>query len=132
MAGAIEQLGKSPIRPAVASVFKKTTGERGYNTIVKSQKTASVLMEGNQTIPAQDAKQPVLDRPQPQYSQQTLDTIKGCLVIAKKNLEKQDVRSYLVDNFGEDQAQQILQEKTTAQQQLEQQYQSIIENKKDK
>jgi len=111
MARAIEQTGKSPIRPANASVFKKTPGERGYNTIVKSQKTVKKLMVGEQ------------------YSQQTLDTIKGCLSIIEKNLEKQDVLSYLVDSFGEEQTQQLLQEKTTMQQQLENQYRSIIRPK---
>jgi len=127
MAKKIEQKGKSPIRPADASVFKKTPGQRGYNFIVKSQTTVSYLMGGIQTIPEQDTKNSVLDGSQ--YSQQTLNTIKGCLDIAGKNLEKQDVLSYLVDTFGEEQSQQILQEKKTMQQKLVQQYESIIRKK---
>ena len=118
------------IRPADASVFKKTPGERGYNTIVKSQTSAQNLMGGRQAIPAADLEGPIpVD---PKYSQQTLDMIKGCLDIAGKNLQREDVISYLTTTFGEESALQILQDRTATQQQLVQQYNSIIRPDKPK
>jgi len=112
------------IRPADASVFKKSPGNRGYNTIVKSQTSAQDLMGGRQVIPTADLEGPIpVD---PRYSQQTLDMIKGCLDLAGKNLQREDVVLYLTTTFGEESALQILQDRTAIQQQLVQQYNSII------
>ena len=82
------------IRPADASVFKKTPGERGYNALIKSQTSAQNLMGGERAISAADLEGPRPDRPA--YTEQTLATIKGCLDISEKNLQREDVISYLV------------------------------------
>jgi hypothetical protein len=112
------------IRPADASVFKKTPGKRGYNALIKSQTSAQNLMGGEKAIPAADFEGPIPIGPK--YSQQTLATIKGCLDISEKNLQREDVISYLVGAFGGEQAQQILQDRAKLQQELVAQYNSII------
>jgi hypothetical protein len=114
------------IRPADASVFKKAPGERGYNALVKSQTSAQNLMGGGRAISAADLEGPIPVGPE--YSQQTLATIKGCLDISEKNLQREDVISYLVGTFGEEQAQQILQDRARLQQELVTQYNSIIKS----
>jgi hypothetical protein len=114
------------IRPADASVFKKAPGERGYNALVKSQTSAQNLMGGERAISAADLEGPRPDRPA--YTEQTLATIKGCLDISEKNLQREDVISYLVGTFGEEQAQQILQDRARLQQELVAQYNSIIKS----
>ena len=114
------------IRPADASVFKKAPGERGYNALIKSQTSAQNLMGGERTISAADLEGPIPVGSE--YSQQTLATIKGCLDISEKNLQREDVISYLVGTFGEEQAQQILQDRARLQQELVTQYNSIIKS----
>ena len=112
------------IRPADASVFKKAPGEREYNTIVKLQSAAGNLMGGERAIPAAGLEGSRPD--EPAYTEQTLAMIKGCLDITEINLKDESVQMYLVKTFGEEQAQQILQERTRLQQQLVQQYNNII------
>ena len=65
----------------------------------------------------------------PAYTEQTLKMIKGCLDVAEKNLEDSLVSEYLVNVFGEEQANQILQERFSLQQQLKEQYSRIINPK---
>lgn len=114
------------IRPADASVFKKAPGEREYNTIVKLQSAAEDLMNarGPKENVANEGFIPI--GPTPTYTEQTLAMIKGCLDITEINLKDESVQAYLVTTFGEEQAQRILQERTSIQQQLVEQYNNII------
>jgi hypothetical protein len=120
------------IRSSDISRFKKPKGERKYNTIVKFQSSAQNLMDGNQpprppqeVVNAERELIPI----RPAYTEQTLKMIKGCLDVAKKNLEDSLVSEYLVKVFGEEQANQILQDRSSIQQQLAEQYRRIINPK---
>jgi hypothetical protein len=64
-------------------------------------------------------------REESRYTKQMLTTIQGCLDIAGKNLEDRSVQAYLTNTFGEDNAQQILQERISIQDQLEQLFERI-------
>jgi hypothetical protein len=64
-------------------------------------------------------------REESRYTKQMLTTIQGCLDIAGKNLEDRSVQAYLTNTFGEDNAQQILQERISTQDQLEQLFERI-------
>jgi len=136
------------IRPANASVFKKTPSERKYNTIIKSHLTVQNLLEGSRPLPPNSFTNNDLDGPvkveprspsvpadgnnsnnpikeEIRYTKQTLTTIQGCLDIAGKNLEDESVQVYLINTFGETEAQQIFQERTSIQDQLEQLFEQI-------
>lgn len=127
------------IRLSDNSRFKKSKGERKYNTIVKFQSSAQNLMNGNKLpVPKEEAALPPkseIDTERelipigPAYTKQTLEMIKGCLDVAGKNLEDSLVSEYLVKVFGEEQANQILQEISSMQQQLAEQYRRIINPK---
>ena len=97
------------IRPADASVFKKPKDERKYNALVKSQSSADNLM--NPDIQ--------------EYPKQTLEMIKGCLNIADKNLKDPVTLTYLVKTYGEEQGNQILQDKELLQGQRVEDYNRI-------
>ena len=117
------------IRLSDNSRFKKPKDERKYNTIVKSQSSAQNLMNGNQSPrPPQEVvnAERELTPIGPAYSEQTLKMIKGCLDVARKNLEDSLVSEYLVKVFGEKQANQILQQKNELQSQLVEDYNKII------
>jgi hypothetical protein len=131
------------IRPADASVFKKSPGERKYNTIIKSHSTVQNLLEGRRPFSPDAAANNDLDGPvkvepgfpsdttdgpireESRYTKQMLTTIQGCLDIAGKNLEDRSVQAYLTNTFGEDNAQQILQERISIQDQLKQLFERI-------
>ena len=120
------------IRLSDNSRFKKSKGERKYNTIVKFQSSAQNLMNGNQSPrPPQEVvnAERELTPIGPAYSEQTLKMIKGCLDVAGKNLEDSLVSEYLVKVFGEEQAKKILLERLSLQQQLSEQYSRIINPK---
>jgi hypothetical protein len=127
------------IRSSDISRFKKPKGERKYNAIVKFQSSAQNLMDGNKLPgPREEAALPPkgeigiggeITPIGPAYTKQTLEMIKGCLDVAGKNLEDSLVSEYLVKVFGEEQANQILQERSSFQQQLTEQYSRIINPK---
>jgi hypothetical protein len=134
------------IRPADARAFKKTSGERKYNTIIKSHSTIQNLL-GRQSFPDTDASNDPknsigaelgtitdtaasndLDGPimaESRYTKQMLTTIQGCLDTAEKHLGDTSVQVYLTNTFGEDNAQQILQESISIQEQLKQLFEQI-------
>jgi hypothetical protein len=74
-------------------------------------------------FPSDTTNSPI--REESRYIKQMLTTIQGCLDIAGRNLEDRSVQAYLTNTFGEDNAQQILQERISIQDQLEQLFERI-------
>jgi hypothetical protein len=129
MEDAIDKPKLPSIKQPNIDAFKKPQDERKYNTIVKSQSSAQDLMNRNQSPrPPQEAvnAERELIPIRPAYTEQTLKMIKGCLDIADKNLKDPLVSEYLVKVFGEEQANQILQQKNELQSQLVEDYNEII------
>ena len=118
-----EPKDKNPIKikPVDPSVFKKSPGERGYNSVSKLQSSAQDLM-GAKVVPAENA----LAGDGAKYTEQTLITIKGCLDTVDLKLKNSSVIGYLISAFGEEQAENILKQKSEIQLQLRDQYNSII------
>lgn len=119
MAGKITQPRKGPsIRPADASVFKKSRGERKYNAAVKFLNIVSQILNFRGDIPADLAgDQP--GRPVfPEIDQKTIATIEGYFKLIENNLIDPLVLDHLNKSVGEEQAVQTLQNMTMSLQEL--------------
>jgi len=102
--------GPIGIRPADPSVFKKAPGERKYNAIVKSQSTAQQILESGQ-----------------RFTEEQIKIIGDCLNFVDNNIQNPIVLDYLTTIYGEG-ANQVLQQMIDLQDQLRQQYNSIIKS----